>query len=543
MLRRSLILALVLMCPRDGAASWPTNPYLNAPVCVITGVEDGPVMCPDGQGGVIVAWTDRRGSSADIYAQRINAAGYVRWTANGVPVCMAPFDQTLPSICSDAAGGAILTWQDARNSQGSDVYAQRIDSTGAAQWTASGVPVCVAAFDQLEPHVAADGAHGAFIAWRDLRDGMGAAPYVQHLGPAGGVILAADGTPLASPGPVGSVQIVSDLAGGAIVGWSRNVQKLNATGSPVWNAGGTITGAWDFEVMAPDSTGGVLVAASGSTVRVQRIASYGYPAWAAAGVVASAADRLKSNVSIACDSAESVVLMWRDTRDGPAGRIYGQRVGTGGLLRWSADGTALCPGGGPQSHSAIASDHQGGSYVCFEDARTGAWDLYAQHLNRGGGALWPAAGVATSLAFNDQLQPLLLSHGTDGFVAAWLDRRNDGGDVYAQWVASNGLPGGSTADVPRRLVGGIVRVQPNPVSGSPARLEFAVPHAGLVQVSVYDIGGRRVRRLASASMTAGSRALSWDARDDAGAHVPAGAYLVAIDGDDWHAHGRVLVLR
>src|SRR5687768_18288989 len=40
----------------------------------------------DGAGGIIVAWEDRRSTPSDIFAQRLNAAGVAQWLPNGIPI-------------------------------------------------------------------------------------------------------------------------------------------------------------------------------------------------------------------------------------------------------------------------------------------------------------------------------------------------------------------------------------------------------------------------------------------------------------------------
>ena len=39
-----------------------------------------------------------------------------------------------PHINSDDNGGVIIAWADARNGNGNNVYAQRINSSGVIQW-------------------------------------------------------------------------------------------------------------------------------------------------------------------------------------------------------------------------------------------------------------------------------------------------------------------------------------------------------------------------------------------------------------------------
>jgi len=66
-----------------------------------------------------------------------------------VAICSVDSDQVSPEIVSDGSGGAIIAWQDKRSGS-YDIYAQRVNATGALQWSPStGVPVCTAAFDQV----------------------------------------------------------------------------------------------------------------------------------------------------------------------------------------------------------------------------------------------------------------------------------------------------------------------------------------------------------------------------------------------------------
>ncbi|MGZ5192162.1 MAG: hypothetical protein ACXWCZ_14225, partial [Flavisolibacter sp.] len=67
----------------------------------------------------------------DIYAQRINSSGAVQWTSNGISVSTAGSYQYTPTIVSDGSGGAIITWYDYRNgNNNSDIYAQKVDALG-----------------------------------------------------------------------------------------------------------------------------------------------------------------------------------------------------------------------------------------------------------------------------------------------------------------------------------------------------------------------------------------------------------------------------
>jgi len=51
------------------------------------------------------------------------------WPADGRALCTAANDQLSPAIVLDGSGGAIVTWQDSRGTS-PDIYAQRVDQHG-----------------------------------------------------------------------------------------------------------------------------------------------------------------------------------------------------------------------------------------------------------------------------------------------------------------------------------------------------------------------------------------------------------------------------
>jgi hypothetical protein len=102
-----------------------------------------------------------------------------QWIANGTAICNSNNSQIYPQICGDGAGGAIVTWQDMRSGSDYDIYAQRINSMGAVQWIANGVPVCTASNIQEYPQICSDGARGAIITWQDMRSGSDYDIYTQ----------------------------------------------------------------------------------------------------------------------------------------------------------------------------------------------------------------------------------------------------------------------------------------------------------------------------------------------------------------------------
>ncbi len=69
---------------------------------------------------------------------------------------------------------------------------------------------------------------------------------------------------------------------------------------------------------------------------------------------------------------------------------------------------------------------------------------------------------------------------------------------------------------------------PNPFNPR-TELAFSLPGAGDLRVEVFDLGGRRVARIAAGPQAAGEQRLRWDGKDDAGRALPSGVYLARIE--------------
>ncbi|MFX0133585.1 MAG: hypothetical protein ACFFDN_08075, partial [Candidatus Hodarchaeota archaeon] len=141
-----------------------------AGVCTASDHQEFPRICSDGVGGAIISWEDRVTSIVDIYVQRINSTGDIQWPSRGVPICTENNQQKYPEICDDGIEGAIIAWRDNRSGN-FDIYAQRINSTGHTQWTDNGTIICNAINEQDWHEIISDGSGGAIITWQDARDG------------------------------------------------------------------------------------------------------------------------------------------------------------------------------------------------------------------------------------------------------------------------------------------------------------------------------------------------------------------------------------
>ena len=87
-----------------------------------------------------------------------------------------------------------------------------------------------------------------------------------------------------------------------------------------------------------------------------------------------------------------------------------------------------------------------------------------------------------------------------------------------------------------------LKLGPNPASGTVA-IQFARPAAGKATVDIFDISGRRVRRVIDEKRAQGTASASWDGRDDSGKIVASGVYFVRVKTPTTQRFGRITWMR
>ena len=352
------------------AAGWPAG---GIAICAASGFQTKPAIALE-SGSAIVAWQDDRGATTDIYAQKVSAAGIIQWTANGAPVCLAVGPQTVPAIAGDGAGGAIVFWQDDRGGNTGDIYGQRLNASGVAQWAVDGLPICTASNDQLAPLAIGDAAGGAIVTWEDYRSGN-ADVFAQRVNGSGTSLWTANGLALCTDVAEQYVgQPVSDGAGGAIVPWvdfrfgagSLYAQKVAASGAIGWQMNGQpvcTVGDVSDPVASPDGTGGA-------------------------------------------------IFVWADGRAGGNGvDLYGERLTSSGAVGsgWTAGGTLVCNALGDQLLPAVTTDGGGSVIASWFDGRNGNNDIYAKRLASGGSAVDVPPAAPSSLELSAAPNPMTSS--------------------------------------------------------------------------------------------------------------------------------------
>jgi hypothetical protein len=572
----SLVIPILAWQPfvTEAVAQWSTNPTINNAICTDYYDQRQPQIISDGSGGAIICWNDKRNGrngtyNDEVYAQRIGSNGNVLWTTNGIKVTPANVWSYTYSMCIDGNGGAFISWHDIVDSN--SVCLQHINASGALMWDTSGVFICSTTLSQqIVPKIASDGNGGAIIAWGDTRNGgtNNEDLYVQRVNGAGVAQWSANGMPVvnATGFQGGSMQITSDGNGGATVAWEdqRSVtrveiyaQKVDAAGAIQWDSSGVLVNSVNGGSLSPQlisDQGGAIICwvdrRNGITDRniyAQKVSAGGLAQWTANGVAVCAASNNQDSPQLTSDGNGGAIFTWNELGTGIADpNVYAQRVNASGIVQWATNGIGVCLAAGGQGFPRLSSDGNGGAVLTWQDARTNnVQDIYAQRIESSGTSLWINDGVAVSTATFGQTYPSILNDGTGGTILTWTDFRGDingqRNDIYAQRLNADGTLGvatgviGNDHSLPKTVT--LEQNYPNPFNPV-TTISFSLPSESFVSLKIYDALGREVSNLLAEELASGTYSLRWNA-----AGFASGVYFCRLEAGSFVADRKLVVLR
>jgi hypothetical protein len=576
----------------DGAVRWYST---GMPVCVVAYYQSAPLVIPDGAGGTIIAWQDpRTGDQPYIYAQKLSSIGYIQWPTNGVAICTGQTGLILGGMVSDGAGGAIITWHDRRNFY-NDIFAQRIASNGAVQWTANGVPVCTDAAVQQNPSLAPDGSGGAIIAWEDRRSGNYDI-YAQRLNASGVPQWTADGIVICdSDQNQVFPRVAEDGSGGAVIAWAdrRNTmnydifaQRVDASGALQWGFGTPVSAEYQNQEacrLVHIGSGITIVAwldgRSGTSVDIyaQKLSAAGAAQWTSNGIAVCAATGDQNNVRIVDNGAGGAFISWDDARSGASNiDVYAQNVDSGGSPVWTADGKSICGATGNQREAAIFADGSNGMFVAWTDGRAGTDKAYSHRVDATGNiptatllfsySAEPAGNtvrIEWTLSEIDEGAEFRILRATgapteyreiadaeviaDGLSFTFIDTDCEAGLSYFYRVVFTdgeksailfeaGPVGTPAIDI------ALLQNSPNPFNPR-TTIGYSIPEACRVRLEIFDAAGRRVRLLVDEIRQKGGHSVDWDGTASAGTPAASGVYFYRLTAGKSTLTRKMVLLR
>jgi len=405
----SILISICLLATAGTArAEWEPDGILVTPSYMTTVSATDAV--PAGEGYVIVVWEDYSDNADyNIYAQKYDLHGAAQWNQDGVPICEASGRQLYSQAVPDGSGGMIITWADERTGD-YDIYAQRIDPDGNPLWAVDGVVVCVFSQDQTSPDIIPLGDGGSIIVWQDKWTGIQWDIYAQRLDANGSRQWGSLGIPICeTPETQGQPKIVADGTGGAVIAWQDD-------------RGGSSANDIYAQRILIDATG------------TRRWATDGVPICTASGWASLSSDLIP-------DGEGGAIIVWHDLRSTTT-CVYAQRVDSLGAVQWAVDGVMVHQTEiDYHAQESTAPDGSGGVIVAWSDRRNGVGnnDIFVQRIDHDGNWRWVYSDVPICTAAGDQGVTRIEPDGEGGYFIAWKDERYGAADVYAQRVRGDGV--------------------------------------------------------------------------------------------------------
>lgn len=464
--------SLAALGPIRANAQWSSDPAVNTPVATGSASQNVPKIAATLDGGAYLSWFENAGGGYVVRLQRIDREGVSQFGAAGLLVSSHPQNSSLVDhdLITDRDGNAVLAFTDVRNGPDLDVYAYRISPSQAFLWGPDGVTLSSNANFEADPRIAQNSAGDLVFVWP--RTGTPApALMMQKLAPDGAKQFGVDGIAVAGDGVENPSfeEIVASDNGAVIVSYLRDtrtfssprhvrVQKFDASGAPLWGVGPVVIYNAAVPIahrprLVSDEAGGAFISwhddRSGGQFRcwVQRVDASGVIQYAVNGVATSTqAGRQQLDPALAYAPFPGrlyVVTSERDSAQSQRG-LYAQAFDALGARLWTDSGRELLPlGGGDRLAPRALRIGRDLVALCLDQPdATPPKRVLAWRLDATGADMWPAPPRVVATTSGDKLRLPVARAGCTGVIAAWEDRRSDGGgDVYVQNIAPTGALG------------------------------------------------------------------------------------------------------
>lgn len=377
--------------------------------------------------------------------------------AAAVPVGPVPGPaQLLPAVLVDPAGGALITFKTADGRAGAVHVDLAGNPDGGPGFAPTLLPFTLGTTEPLRVGLF-DGGHVALAS--DHATAGSAA--LTRLGPGGatdqGFPVALGMTlrrPALVPGEDGRTLLVAKNSD-ATTWWTLRAAVVAADGT-VLHAVELPSALQFFNAdrieATSDGAGGLIAMMSfyssqqtgSKDLCAFRFAADGTRPWGDQPVIMVSLPRDQVDPQLVPDGAGGVHAAWTDPRSRSGSTdIYALRIDGDGSRHpgWMYYGRPVCDAPGPQSEARLVRDAGNGAWVAWLDQRNDAGDLRFS-LVRGDGELGPGFttdGAVLCEAPGTQRELAMAPDGAGGFYAVWRDDRSGEPELYAQHVMGSGL--------------------------------------------------------------------------------------------------------
>ena len=395
----SLVLLAVASVAPPAVAQWSGDPTANTPIAVKTGDQVQPKVRPIPGGGWYVSWFDDETGGYDVYLQRLDANGVAQWAAGGIRIADLSFSSTEDyGLDVDGSGNALLAFDDDRFAT-RKITATKISPAGSPLWGANGIQMPETTGDVHSPRLAVMSDGQVVVAWTS--------------------------------------------------GSSVKLHRMQADGTAVWDrvrtSSGVTLGLSDLKAAGGSDTGAIVswvrTQSSNRHLVANKVDAAGNWKWNATppGLVIYDGNSLQmgSFPPFVNDGAGGAAFGWYDLNQ----QCFAQHVTSAGVEAFGHNGVAASTDG---SHTRVAPSVQfnpatGETLLFFIEQFAGQQGVYGQKYNASGARQWTNNGaVIRPLAGVSVMDVTAVQAGGDSLVF-WTDETGYAQDaIYAQRVGGNG---------------------------------------------------------------------------------------------------------
>jgi hypothetical protein len=189
---------------------------------------------------------------------------------------------------------------------------------------------------------------------------------------------------------------------------------------------------------------------------------------------------------------------------------------------------------------SVAAGDDGYVSAAWIDRRDGNRRVYYQLINPSYSPIDANQPISAAVPEYMQSPHTDAARGRAWFV--WSDPRQYGLSIYASNLIYDptDIPEKEPTDLPDGFT--LHQNYPNPFNPS-TRIDFSLPQAARVTLTVYNVLGRQVTVLADGQFSAGDHSIIWDGMDRTGEPVAGGMYLYRLSAGDITQTRKMLLVK
>ena len=446
----------------DGQLLWGEG---GKPVCTTTGTQIGLNIEADNAGGAFIVWSDSRNPSKDIYGQRLSQSGDPLWALNGIPIANGEGEEEQNTMLPDGQGGMMIAYTH-KYVDNEDIFMKRFNASGTMVWPEKLV-IADAPGNQGKVRMAALQNSEFVLTWEDQRN---TDPDIyatkvnldgQKLWQDPFVVFGDSGESNFAPQHNPRIQSTSDNC--VVIVWEDRrldsqfpdlfAQKISADGSLLWNPNGLALCVAEFAQkgvrLAADSNGGCYIVwddhRNGNTpnddIYAQHLSATGEELWTPGGrAVCTAANQQEGGLVKVAGS--NVYINWMDIRDGSVG-IYYQAYDAAGNELLEENGKMVFWGlsGDTPLKDYLMLPRQDDVAIVWQDTRFAnlGFRIFFQYLDFDGNVALEANGRPVTLSTGaKQVNPAAAINPQGEILILWEDHRLEHPSIYMQLLGPNG---------------------------------------------------------------------------------------------------------